>query len=180
MPSATLTKGTSPWLRRGALASGFIAALTLAWIGQMPPGTAALGLDATVTTGPTGQLAVAPVGRVVSVSGLRPGSGSLDAKVTVSNETDATLRIRVRARPSIADADRVLHVRFSEAARTLYDGPAGGMREFTAAALTIAPRGSAVLSVKAWLPAGSPGGWLGRGITLPIEYDTKQIGRARR
>ena len=179
MNSLTVTR-PSPWLRRGALAAGFVAAATLVATGRVPAGAAPLGLDATLTTNPTGELAVAPIGRVVAASALRPGTGSLHGRVTVQNQTAAKLAVRVRVRPSIADSDGVLHVRVSGPKGALYDGPAGGLRRFSPRAVTIAANGSTTLSVSAWLPRGADGGWLGRSVTLPLEYRPMLHGKARR
>jgi hypothetical protein len=176
----TLASPTSLWLRRGALAAGFVAALTLVAIGRLPAGTQALGLDATLTTGPTGALAVGPIGRVAGASGLRPGRGSLAGRVTVANQTAAALDVRVRVRPTVTDANGALHIRVSAPSGILYDGPVGGLRSFTSRSTRIAAGADTTIDVRAWLPTGAAGGWLGRGVTLPLEYRTAVVQKAAR
>jgi hypothetical protein len=180
MGSLTITESGTRWLKRSALAAGVVAALTLVVLGRIPPGVAPLGLDAAVTTGPTGELAVAPIGRVAAASALRPGKGRLDGSVTVQNQTAAALAVKVRVRPSIGDADSALRVRVSGPGGVLYDGPAGGLRRFTRRAFTIGANGTAIVSVSAWVPRGVSGGWLGRSVMLPLEWRPMQDGKVRR
>jgi hypothetical protein len=163
------------WLRRGAFAAGLVAAVTLALLGRVPAGADPLTLEATVTTAPTGELAVAPAGPVAHATGLEPGSGRLSGSVTLTNQTDAELAVRVRMRPSIGDADAALQVRVGD----LYSGPAGGLRAFSPRAVTIAPHSAATLPVEAWLPAAAHDGWEGRSLELPLEYGTAIDGERR-
>src|SRR4051794_7998733 len=136
---ATPPRNRIAWLRRGAFASGLVAALTLVAIGQMPAAGGTLGLDVLVTTLPTGELAVAPVGRVGSATALFPGRGQLRGHVTLQSQTDDALTVRVRERPSIGDADRALRVRVASAGTTVYDGSAGDLRRASRGAVRIAP-----------------------------------------
>jgi hypothetical protein len=168
------------WLRRSAFAAGLVAAVTLVAIGRMPAGSGPLALDVAVTTGPTGELAVEPAGRVAAVTGLEPGGNSLHGRVTLQNQTDSPLAVRVRARPSISDADRALQVRLGGSAGDLYSGPAAGVRRFSRRPLLIEPRGSAIVDVAAWLPSGAREGWRGRDVTLALEYRTSVRGQVRR
>src|SRR3954447_26229541 len=123
---ATPQRNRIAWLRRSAFASGLVAALTLVALGQLPAAGGTLGLDVLVTTLPTGELAVAPVGRVGSATALCPGAGELRGRVTLQSQADDALTVRVRQRPSIGDADRALRVRLTAAGPTLYEGSAGG------------------------------------------------------
>jgi hypothetical protein len=154
--------------------------VTLVAIGRLPSTSGPLLLDVTVTTGPTGELAVTPAGGVAALTGIEPGGESLRGRVTLQNQTGSVLAVRVRARPSISDADSALQVRLSGSAGALYSGPAGGLRAFSRGALRIGPHGSASVDVTAWLPSGAPEGWRGRDLTLPIEYRTSVRGRVRR
>jgi hypothetical protein len=173
---AVLTNRTT-WLRRGAFAAGIVAALTVVVLGRLPASGGALGLDATLTTQPTGDLSVARAGRVATAAALQPGGGELRAEAIVASQVDRPLAVRVRVRPSIADADGALHVRVRAGAVTLYDGPAGGLRKASRGAATIAPHGNLALDVRAWLPPRAPDGWEGRSVTLPLEYVTSGVAR---
>jgi hypothetical protein len=164
------------WLRRGAFAAGLVAAATLAFLGRVPAGAEPLALDATVTTGPTGELAVTPAGPVAVATGLAPGAGRLSGRVTLTNLTDARLAVRVRMRASISDADSALRVRVGD----LYSGPVGGLRGFSGRALPIEPHATETLDVEAWLPEAAPDGWEGRSLTMPLEYGTAIDGKERR
>jgi hypothetical protein len=165
------------WLRRGAFAAGVVAALTLVALGRLPAAGGTLGLDATLTTQPTGELAVAPTGRVITAAGLEPGGGALTARIALANQVTAPVAVRVRARPSIADADAALRVRIRAGAVTLYDGPAGGLRQVSSSSVRIQPHGGTALDVRAWVPTGAPDGWQGRSVTLPLEYVTSVVKR---
>src|SRR3954447_20053878 len=177
---ATPQRNRIAWLRRGAFASGLGAGLTLVALGRLPAAGGTLGLDVLVTTLPTGELAVAPVGRVGAGTALFPGRGQLRAHVTLQSQTDGPLTVRIRQRPSIGDADRALRVRVTSAGTTLYEGPAGGLRTASRGAVRIAPHGTGTLELRAWLPRGAPEGWRGRSVTLPLEYVSSIGGRVRR
>lgn len=173
-------QNTTRWLRRGAFAAGLVAALTLVMIGRIPAGTAPIGLDATLTTGPSGEVAVSPAGTVARATALAPGRGELHGTVALTNQTDAALAVHVRMRPSIPDADAALQVQVQGPRGTLYAGPAGGLREPSAAHLTISPHGSAAIAVIARVAPGAGAGWRAREVTLPLEYVSTIAGRARR
>jgi hypothetical protein len=179
MATATLPN-TTRWLKRCAFAAGVVAAVTLVAIGRVPAGTTAPALDATVTTEPTGELVVAPVGLVAHAADLEPGKGTLAGRVALRNQTDAPLSVRVRMRPSISDADGVLQVRVLAPSGVLYSGPAGGLRRASAHAMTMRPRSDTTLSLSAWVPADAGSGWRDRRVALPLEYVTSIRGKVRR
>jgi hypothetical protein len=175
----TLVPNTTPWLRRAAFAAGVVAAATLVVVGWLPSRGGTLGLDVIVTTTPTGELAVAPAGRVASAQALQPAEGELRGRVLLQSQTNAAMTVRLRQRPSLGDADRALRVRLVAGGRVIYDGSAGGLRRPTRAALTIAAHGTSTLDVRAWLPADAPDGWSGRSVTVPLEYVVSIHGRKR-
>ena len=175
---ATLTQ-TTGWLRRGAFAAGLVAAVTVVFLGRIVAGHAPLALDLAITTHATGELAVAPAGRVGGTADLRPGTAPLQAPVRLQNQTNAWLAVRLRGRPSIADADSSLMVRVTGPRGVLYSGTAGGFSAYSANALAVAPNSQATFVVTAWLPAGASDGWRARRVTLPIEYRTEVAGKVR-
>ena len=177
---ATTLPTRIPWLRRGALAAGVVAAASLVVIGWFPATGGVLGLDVKVTTLPTGKVAVAPVGDVASAVALQPGQGELRARITLESQAAAPVAVRVKQRPSIGDADDALRVRLSAGGRTLYDGSAGGLRRPTRRSVTIPPHASTVLDVRAWLPGDAGGGWTGRSVTLPLDYVVSVKGKERK
>ena len=175
---ATLPQ-TTTWLRRGAFAAGLVAAVTVVFLGRLAPGHAPLALDLAITTHPTGELAVTPAGRVGGAADLRPGGASLRALVRLDNQTNARLSVRLRGRPSIADADSSLMLRVAGSDGVLYTGTAGGFRAYGARALALSPYSQTAFVVTAWLPAGAADGWRGRKVTIPIEYRTEVAGKVR-
>jgi hypothetical protein len=177
---ATVLPHRIPWLRRGALAAGVVAAATLVAIGRLPSGGGVLGLDVKVTSGPTGELAVAPAGTVASAAGLQPDQGELRGHVMLQSQARVPLAVHVHQLPSMTDADRSLHVRLASGRQVIYDGTAGGLRGATKRSLRIAPHGAAPLDIRAWLPPDADGGWTGRSITLPLEYVVDVHGKRRR
>ena len=167
------------WLRRGAFAAGLVAAVTVVFLGRIVPGHAPPALDLAITTHATGELAVAPAGRVGGAVDLRPGSAPVRAPVRLQNQTNARLAVRLRGRASIADADSSLMLRVTGPGGVLYSGTAGGFRSFSPNALTLAPNSQTTFVVTAWLPAGASDGWRARRVTVPIEYRTEVAGKVR-
>ena len=177
---ATLPTNTV-WLRRGAFAAGLVAAATVAILGRLPaPHPGPLPAQVKLTTMPTGELAVEPVGPVAEANGLVPGEGALRARITLQSQVAAPLTVRVRQRPSLGDADSALRVSVRSGATRLYEGAAGGLRRPSPGAVRIPARGTVDLEVRAWLPDDAPAGWSGRRVTLPLEYVSSIRGKVRR
>jgi hypothetical protein len=167
-------------LRRGAFALGVLGAIVLAFAGRLPAGGGPLGLDLALATGPTGELSVAPSGAVAAVEGITPGSGSLSATVSLLNQTDAQLVVRVRARVTIGDPLRALHFELSGDRGTLYSGTLAGLDSFTRGGLVLAPHAIGRLRVHAWVPPGAPAGWQGRSERVTLDYSSSVAGSQRR
>jgi hypothetical protein len=125
----------------GLLLGGLLVVLLLAgWRvagGKTPPGA-----DVNVTVNRTGELAVEPFGRLISVRDLLPG-GSAEAMFIVRNTTGGVLAVRLRAQVDGADLDDQLALRVSAWDRTLFTGTLGGLRTATRHRLVLA-RGAAV------------------------------------
>ena len=158
---------TDRWARRlGLLAGLAIVAIAVAgW--RMPAHHGSLGLDLAVEFQPTAQLELSPPGSVLTASGMQAGD-QRSGDLTVRNLTGTTLAVRLRALPSIHDLDRVLLVRVTAGAKTLYDGPLGALADGSAA-LVLASGHTAPLRFTAQLPAAARNGWRGRIDKIVIE-----------
>jgi hypothetical protein len=78
-------------------------------------------------------------------------SGPVSGTVELRNQTGRRLPFRLRALPSGRDADEALSVRVAAGGRVLYDGPLGGLREWTPPELVLEPGGRSTFAMRARL-----------------------------
>ena len=136
--------------RLGALLGVGLAAAVL--IGaRVPAGSGELGLDLTVAIAPSGEVGVGRAGPLIAVAGMNERSGAVSGTVELRNQTWRRLPLRLRGLPSARDADQALSVRVAAGGRVLYEGPLGGLRDWTPPELVLGPGGKSTLSVRAWL-----------------------------
>lgn len=167
--------GTHRWARAAGFTVGVaaVAALAIGW--QVDRGTGTVGADVTIIAAPTGELDI-PAGPFVRGTGLEPGGGA-HGTVPVRNQTGTTLRISVKALPSIQDLDAVLRVRMSAGGRPVYEGTLGGLRDWSPAFRL--PSGKATpLAFDVSLPAGSDDGVHGRIDDISLEFRSLTAGSA--
>lgn len=120
-PFLTITKVAG--LVLGATACGV---LLLGTHISRPPG--ALDAALTLTSSPTGELAVQPAGTVLAARHLQPGRPPSLGALRVRNQTGVPLDVRLRARPASGDLDEDAHLRVTAGAATLFDGTLGALR----------------------------------------------------
>jgi hypothetical protein len=108
-------------IRAAGCALGFSAVLALAAAGRVPGGQRALGLDLTVTSGPTGELGVAPVGPFLRAAGLQAGE-SATGSIEVTNQTGARLSVAPVLEPSGRALTDVLRLELRAAGRVVASG----------------------------------------------------------
>ena len=149
------------WARRAGLAAGLIASVVAVAGWRTPPHHGALGLELAVTVQPSAQLELAPAGRVLTGSAMKPGDAA-SGRLAARNITGVPLNLRVRALPSIADLDQTLLVHVDAGGRTLYDGPLGGLRNASQGSVRLASGSTAALHVTAALPGTAGDAWRGR------------------
>jgi hypothetical protein len=109
-----------------ALGAAACSALLLGTHITRPAGAVDAAL--TLTSAPTGELAVTPAGTVLAARELRPGARSVSGSLVVRNQTGIALDVRLRARPVSGDLDADARLRITAGARTLFAGTLGALR----------------------------------------------------
>ena len=130
---------------------------------RTPPASGSLGLDLAMTYQPDASLEIAPAGRVLSGTAMKPGE-AVSGSLTARNITGVTLPLRVRALPSIADLNRSLMIHIGADGHSLYDGPLGGVH----GSLKLRSGATANVHVTATLPRGATN-WQGRIAKVVLE-----------
>jgi hypothetical protein len=152
-----------------AIGLGLVAALIVA---ARPAGGhgGVLPAELRFTAGLDGAVAIEPAApRPLLASGpMRPGSHA-SGTMTVSNQTGATLAVRLRATPSSTALDGTAMVRLASAGRTLAEGTLQALRQGTAEALRLQPGAAARVKVIAWIPAEVETGYEGRHVAVALE-----------
>jgi hypothetical protein len=161
---------------RSATAAGFVGGIAIAaavLIGAGVPARApAGGLDLSVRTSQTGELAVAGAERPLARRrGLRAGLGSAAGETTVRNESPVPLFVTVRARSETPDLDDALAIAVRAGGRIVYRGSVRGLRGGSAS-WSMRAGARTPLRVRAWLPPGARPGWEGRSVDLGLELSS--------
>jgi hypothetical protein len=142
--------------RRGARCAGLVlgAALVVVLLPgwRVPGGKVAPGADVSVTVNRTGELDVAPHGRLLHVRDLLPGRFA-EARFVATNTAGTTLAVRVRVRADGVDLDEQLAVRVLARRRPLFSGTLGGLRRPPRRRLVLSAGASAPVVVRVWLPS---------------------------
>jgi len=167
--------GTHRWARIAGFTVGVaaVAALMVTW--QVDPGAGTVGADVTFLASPTGELDI-PTGPFVRGVGMAPGDDATGT-VPVRNQTGSTLAIAVRVLPSIADLDPVLRVHMTAGEREVYDGPLGGLRDWSDP-FRLASGKRVPLAVAVTLPGGSDEDSHGRIDDVSLEFRSVAVGSA--
>ncbi len=145
---------------------GLVAVLVSGW--TVAGGRAAPGAHVTVTVNRTGELDVAPLGRLLDVRDIVPG-GRDEARFVVTNVTGSHLAVRVRARADSADLDDQLMIELSARGKQLFAGTLGKLRGPTRRRLLVAPAARAAFVVHVSLPAAMARAYRARGADVSLE-----------
>jgi hypothetical protein len=124
---------------------GLVAVLVAGW--RVAGGEASPGAHVTVTVVRTGELDVAPLGRLLKIRELAPG----DVRRTgfrLTNLTGTRLAVRLRARSPSSDLDDQLAVRMLVGRRSLFTGTLGRLRAGTQRGFALAGGAHAQLSLR--------------------------------
>ena len=165
--------GTHGWARIAGFVAGVAAVAILVAGWQVGRGTGTVGADVTFVATPTGELGL-PAGPFVKGIGLEPGADA-HGTVPVHNQTGSTLAISVKVLPSIGDLDRVLRVRMTAGGREVYDGPLGGLRDWSRP-FRLASGGAVPLGVRIALPDGSDAASHGRIDDVSLAFRSVVVG----
>ena len=176
----TPSKLTSRPAKLLALVAGISLALATVAAHRVPAGTGRLGFDVELSTAATGELSVAPQGRVAVASGLVPGGRAAAGTVLVANQTSARLDLAPIATAPPSDADRSVWIAVTRGHRTLASASLADLRRARRPAFALGPHERAVLKLHAWIPAGAPPGWQGRIAQVQIGWRAWIGGKVRR
>lgn len=140
----------------GALLGASLAALALqGW--QVAGGAGSLPAGVVLEVNRTGEFDVAPLGRFLTSSELRPGSRPVRGSFLLENRTLRTLQVQLRALPSLPDLDPLLQLRIMAGRHELFEGDLRGLRRWTRARLSLGAGETSRMAVRAWLPPGTSG-----------------------
>jgi hypothetical protein len=167
------------WARRTGFALGLALSLVLAVSWQVPAGTGRLGLDVRVVAHKTGELHVTRTGPFVTGTGLEPGGQTARGKTTITNQTGATLDVRMRLLPASRDLDRLLLVDAEGRGRPLFAGLLGTLRSWSRESVRLEPGKSFELDVQLQVPHGVGDGYRGRIEDIALELSAKAVGGDR-
>ena len=162
--------GHARWHRRAFLV-GLAVALLLVPAAlaatSFPRGQKSLGLDASFTTLPSGELAMEP-GVFARGADMRPGD-EIRGERSIRNQTGRVLTVRVRALPSTTDADRLLHARLVVDGLPLFDGTLGQLRRWTDRWFQLKRREERRLSLFVDIPPDASQASQGVVVDIPVE-----------
>jgi hypothetical protein len=153
---------------RGAgsiLGAVLVVILLAAW--DVPNGATARGSDVSLTVNRTGELAVEPLGRLLTARDLSPGQSAV-ALFFAKNTTGTQLAVRLRARADGVDLDDRLALRVTAWRRTLFAGTLRQLRASTRHSLVLSPGASVPVIVHVGLPARARD-YRGRSASVSLE-----------
>jgi hypothetical protein len=150
-----------PIVRWTAFVAALGAAAAVLASFQFPRGSGSSDVDVRFTANLTGQLVVEPAGTVLRARAMGRGDRAR-GRMTIQNITDEPLAVRLRAMSSGHEVDGLLRLRIAAGRRTLFRGPLGELRHRTPRTLRLGSQGEATLTLRAWIPQRSAGGFRGR------------------
>jgi hypothetical protein len=156
------------------LSIGFLLSTRLPQNGVSPP--ASLRVD----FGSTDELLVSPRGRFLSTHDLKPGVFGRDAFSTaaVTNPTDTTLAVRLRARPSIRDLDDLLQVAVAVGGKPLLRRSLGELHAWSEQRFNLAGGERNALELRVWLPRSVRDGYQARTANVSLQLRADPLGEA--
>ena len=178
-----IDRATCPALvRRAAFVAGVVLALALAVAGRIPAATGSPGLALTVNANLTGELDVAPTGVVLSTPalGATGRSATVRRRVTIRNQTDATLAVRLRAERSVGDVDGVLRLGVDSGGRRVLAGTLGAVQGWSAAALRLAPGERRTLVLTAGVDPAARERYAGHDESVTLLFRSSPLGHGAR
>ncbi len=170
MPVDT-THSAGTWLRAIAFLAGFAVVATLVAGWRVAGGDGQPGADVIVALIPTGEIAVSRTGPFLAATDLR-GGDSADGSVAVRNQTAQTVGVSVRTLPSNRDLDALLEVWVEAGDETVFRGPLGALREWSAP-FVLGAGEDRRLAVEVRLP-GSDDGSQARSVAADLELQTER------
>lgn len=145
-------------IRVAGLALGAAASTALLVTAQIPRPAGALDAALTLTSAPTGELAVEPLGTVMQSGRLAYGAPAARATLRVRNQTGRAQRVTLRALPQTGELDAGTRIRVTAraGATELFDGSLGTLRTGSRP-VRIEPGGTTQLRITASVLGGAAG-----------------------
>jgi hypothetical protein len=161
------------WLKALAFVLGLagVGLALLAW--RIPGGDGTLGADVIFVSHLSGELQLAP-GPFITKAGLEPADEA-KGTLTVRNRTGSKLAIRPRPVPDNRDLNHLLHLELKSGKTKLFSGPLGRLPKDGARAFVLAPRQSARLTFRAWLPIETRSGYQGRIVQIDVTFSVRPL-----
>ncbi len=162
--------GAAQFVRAGAFLAG-LAVAAIAVAGWRVPTQNPTGANLQMVAVGTSELQAFPAHPFSISSDLQPGidRGGLGS-VTLLNTMAQPLAVRIHARPSITDLDRLLRVEATAGGRELYRGRLSGLRSWTRRHFVVPVGKSTALEARLWLPTSVTDGFQNRVATVTIEF----------
>lgn len=167
---------TSTWLRVGFLVLGCALGVGYVVTGRVPQPERQLPAVVNVSWARSGDLIAKPAGQRLGTSKLKPGSGRLNATMSLRNPTDVALAARPRALGRPGALDDLLVVRVRVGREPVFEGPLRLLRALRATPITVTPRARARVRISVWLPGPAPARqWQDRHAAVRLEWRTQPI-----
>jgi hypothetical protein len=162
------------WLKGFAFLTGIAAVglALLAW--RIPGGDGTLGADVIFVSHLSGELQVSPVGPFITKAGLEP-SDEAGGTLKIRNRTGRRLAIRPRPVPDNRELNGLLHLELESGNTRLFSGPLSRLPKDGARPFVLAPRESAPLTFRAWLPIQTRSGYQGRIVQIDVTFSVKPL-----
>jgi hypothetical protein len=133
---------------------GLVATVVFLLAFPVKGGGAAMGLDLTIATTPTGEFQVEPIGPFLRGAGLTPGE---DAKGTldVRNQTASTLSVGINVMASTNYSDDILEITATHDGTVILQGALGDLRGMNEDLFTLSSGETAEIDVTAKVMANA-------------------------
>jgi hypothetical protein len=166
-----------------------VALASLALMGWTIPSSSSqsVGTDLRMVAIAGGELNASKPGVFLEAVNLLPGGTARAEKgtVVIANQGDEEVSVRMRARPTIRDLDRLLRVRLrverdglDDTDQRVFRGTLGELRRWTAQPFTLGEGEKRALEARVWLPQSARNGYQGLSVDVTLELEAEHAGRA--
>jgi hypothetical protein len=168
-------------VRLAAFAVGMLAAVAIAVAGRIPAGSSVPGLAVAVHANPTGELAVSSTAPVVQADALGATGRSLTTRghLTITNQTDAPLAVRMRPATAPDPVDQLVRLVGVAGAGHIFAGPLSAQRGWSSGALRLAPHQQRTLVLTAGVDAQRRSQYASRAVDVTLEFRSTVLSRGK-
>ena len=144
----------------GVRAAGLLAGLCLvavvalqSW--RVPASPSAAGLELDLRAVPSGEVGVAPAGRVLGGTALTPGGPDVRGRVRLTNRTAQAVAARPLLSGGDPEFDRLVELELTAAGREVFRGRLGDLRDDVSTSVPLRRGDTVPVAVRAWVPQGA-------------------------